>query len=103
MDMQNVDYELVYEPWKDENDPLDFLSRHPLPILGTNNTEKVIKNIIESEHAIILDQVRRETEKDQQLQRLQQRILEEDWESQIKDTETYHFITSDMNYLSWKG
>ena len=91
MDMQNVDYELVYEPGKDENDPLDFLSRHPLPILGTNNTEKVIKNIIESEHAIVIDQVRRETEKDQQLQRLQQRILEEDWESHRKDTETLPF------------
>ena len=46
MDMQNVDYELVYKPGKDENDPLDFLSRHPLPILGTNNTEKVIKLLL---------------------------------------------------------
>ena len=31
MNMQDVDYELVYEPGKDEADPLDFLSRHPLP------------------------------------------------------------------------
>ena len=31
MDMQDVDYEMVYEPGKDEADPLDFLSRHPLP------------------------------------------------------------------------
>ena len=29
MEMQDVDYELVYEPGKDEMDPLDFLSRHP--------------------------------------------------------------------------
>ena len=33
MEMQDVDYELVYEPGKDEADPLDFLSRHPLPEL----------------------------------------------------------------------
>ena len=31
MDMQDVDYELVYEPGKNEKDPLDFISRHPLP------------------------------------------------------------------------
>jgi hypothetical protein len=31
MDMQDVDFEIVYEPGKDEADPLDFLSRHPLP------------------------------------------------------------------------
>ena len=31
MDMQDVDFEIVYEPGKYEADPLDFLSRHPLP------------------------------------------------------------------------
>ena len=31
MDMRDVDFEIVYEPVKDEADPLDFLSRHPLP------------------------------------------------------------------------
>ena len=40
MDMQDVDFELVYEPGKDEADPMDYLSRHPLPITGTDNTEK---------------------------------------------------------------
>lgn len=91
MDMKNVDYELAYEPGKDENDPLDFLSRHPLPIRETNNTEKIIKNIIESEYAIVLKQIRSETEKDEQLQRLQQRILAEDWEFHRKDIETIPF------------
>ena len=31
VDMQNTDFELVYEPGRDAADPLDFLSRHPLP------------------------------------------------------------------------
>ena len=31
MEMQDVDYEVVFEPGRDEADPLDFLSRHPLP------------------------------------------------------------------------
>ena len=29
MDMQDVDYEVIYEPGKDEADPMDYLSRHP--------------------------------------------------------------------------
>jgi len=31
MGMQDFDFELIYEPRKDDADPLDFLSRHPLP------------------------------------------------------------------------
>ncbi|PFX12489.1 Uncharacterized protein K02A2.6 [Stylophora pistillata] len=34
MEMQDIDYELVYEPGKDEAGPLDFLSKHPLPETG---------------------------------------------------------------------
>ena len=85
MDMQDVDYELIYEPGKDEQDPLDFLSRHPLPITGSGNTERIIKSIIEAEHAIVLDHIREETAKDKQLQKLYQRIQNEDWEKYRKD------------------
>ena len=53
MDMQDVDYELVYQPGKDEEDPLDYLSRHPLPITGKDTKEKVIKSIVTAEHAIV--------------------------------------------------
>ena len=53
MDMQDVGYELVYEPEKDEQDRLDFLSRHPLPESDTDNAENVIKSVINSQHAIV--------------------------------------------------
>ena len=43
MDIQNVDFELVFVPGKDDADPMDYLSRYPLPITGTDNTEKVVK------------------------------------------------------------
>ena len=79
MAMQDVDYELIYEPGKDERDPLDFLSRHPLPETGRDETEKVIKYIIQEGHAVILDHIREETQKDQTLQKLNQRILHGDW------------------------
>lgn len=52
MDMQDFDFELIYEPRNDERDPLDFLSRHPLPVFGTDNKEKITKDVINSEHAI---------------------------------------------------
>ena len=37
MEMQDVDYKLIYEPGKDEADPLDYLSRHPLPETGDDH------------------------------------------------------------------
>ena len=46
MEMQNVDYEFVYEPGKDEMDPLDFLSRHPLQ-KGYRNMVDVIRTNME--------------------------------------------------------
>ena len=35
MDMQDVAFEMKYEPGKDEADPLDFLSRHHYQLLET--------------------------------------------------------------------
>ena len=44
MNMQDVDPELMYEPGKDEADPMDFLSRHPLPDKSSDGTESMIKH-----------------------------------------------------------
>ena len=63
-DMQDADFELTYESGKDEADPLDFLSRHPLPEMGEDTTERIIKSITTVEPAIVLDKIRRETAKD---------------------------------------
>ena len=49
MEMQNVDYELVYEPGKDAADPLDYLLWHPLPETGKDDTEKTINFIVSYE------------------------------------------------------
>ena len=61
MGMQDVDFELLYEPGKDEAHPLDFLSRHPLPMTGNDAVEKVIKHVITTEHAIVIGNIREET------------------------------------------
>ena len=78
MDKQDVDFMLVYMPGKDDDDPMDYLSRHPLPITGTDNTEKVVKRILTAEHAVELDSTRKENAKDKQLQKLYKRIVKED-------------------------
>ena len=70
MEMQDVDYELVYERGKDEKDPLDFLLRHPLPETGDDATEKVSKWIVNTEHAVVIDKVREEAQKATVLKKL---------------------------------
>ena len=82
MDMQDVDFELVYQPGKDDANPMDYLSRHPLPITGT---EKVVKSILTAEHAVVLERIRKETAEDHQLQTLYKRIVKEDWRKHRKD------------------
>ena len=60
---------------------LDIRYQYP----GTDNTEKVIKSVINSEHAIVLYRIREEMQNDRQLQILYKRILKEDWEKHRTD------------------
>ena len=55
----------MYEPGKDEEDPLDFLSRHPLPKTGHAKTEKIVKWNVNAEHAVVVTRIREETQKDE--------------------------------------
>lgn len=48
MGMQDVDFDLIYEPGKDDADPLDFLSRHPLPAKIKGCCEESNKICLES-------------------------------------------------------
>ena len=99
MDMQDVDFELVYEPGKDNADPMDYLSRHPLPITGSDNTEKVVKSVLTAEHAVVLDRIRKETAKDNQLQKLYKRIVKKTDRSTEKTATLYRSLASDTNFM----
>ena len=68
MEMQDVDYELVYEPGEDEADLLDFLSRHPMPETGHDKTKKIITWNVNAQHAVVVTQIRKETQKDEFMQ-----------------------------------
>ncbi|PFX12680.1 Uncharacterized protein K02A2.6 [Stylophora pistillata] len=99
MEMQHMDYELVYEPGKDKADPLDFLSRHPLPETGRDETEKIIKWNVNTEHAVVITRIREDTQKDEIMQRLTKRIAKGDWEKhkRDKDVEPYQHVKQELS------
>ena len=93
MDMQDVDFELIYEPGKDEADPLDFLSRHLIPETSkkADSAETSLIKKIETEHAVVLDRIKQEAKQDNQMKKLSERILEGDWEVNKKDPDIEPF------------
>ena len=99
--MQDVDYELIYEPGKDENHPLDFLSRHPLSETGDDETEKYIRKVAHHEHALILDRVREATKIDEVSRKLAETIRTENWQEAKKDPDLASYIkVEDELYLA---
>ena len=90
--MQDVDFEVIYEPGKDEADPLDYISRHPLPDTGNDDTEKIVKWIVDSEHAVVVGRIREETQKDPKMQKIAKRIAKADWEKHRRDRDVEPFI-----------
>ena len=56
-------------------DPMDYLSRHPLPEVETDDTEKTIKMIVNNEHGVVLRSIKEVTAKDEIL-----RMKQNDWE-----------------------
>ena len=99
MDMQDVDYELVYEPGKNEKDPLDFISRHPLPETEEDTIQASVKYLVKTEHAVILDDIKEETKADKQLQKLRERIQNGDWKVHKKTQMLHPSNRSDMNCM----
>ena len=66
--MGYVDFELIHEPGKDDADPLNFLSRHPLQEEGKDAVERVINYVLKAEHAVVVNKIKEKTHKDTQLQ-----------------------------------
>lgn len=101
MNMQDVDYEMIYEPGKDEADPLDFLSRHPLPETDENTVEAEIKAVIQAEHAVVLSHIQKETEKDPEMEKLKETILKGQWEQIKKDPDIApYYSIKDQVYIA---
>ena len=103
MDMQDVDYEMRYEPGKDEADPLDFLSRHPLPETGEDETEEMVKCITEAEPAIVLSKIKAATAQDNTLRKLSQIIHKGNWMEYRKDPDISPFMAIKDELYEAKG
>ena len=98
-EMQDVDFEVIYEPGKDEKDPLDFLSRHPLPEKGDDSIGRLIKWTTMQEHSMHMADIQRETAQDEELQSLSQRIQHGDWEKYRRDhmINQYYFMREELH------
>ena len=97
--MQNVDFEMKYEHEKGEADPLDFLSRHPLPMMGNNDTENVLKATILEEHAVLLARMKEETARWNLAEIEPDTIRKGDCESCKRDVDLAHKAL----YSVWRG
>ncbi|XP_053400392.1 uncharacterized protein K02A2.6-like [Mercenaria mercenaria] len=80
MEMQDVDYELIYVPGKDEADPMDYLSRHPLEETESDDTENIIKMIVFNEHGVVTDSIKQATSEDEILRKIKDIMRRNHWE-----------------------
>ena len=80
MEMQDVDYELIYEPGKDAADPMDYLSRHPLEDKENDYTERVIKMIVFNEHGVVTDSIKDANSTDGTLKFIKEIMKDDKWE-----------------------
>ena len=101
MEMQEVDYEVVFEPGIDEADPLDFLPRHPLPETGHDKNEKIMRWNVNAEHTEVVIRIRQETQKDEVMQPLAKRIVKGDWEKNKRKSNS--ILKSSVNLESRKS
>ena len=94
MEMQAVDYELIYETGKDGPDPMDYLSRHPLPQTERDNTEKMIKALVSNEHGVVMKSIGEASYKYEILRDVLKRMKQNDWDSHKNRSELKpYFLT----------
>ena len=63
-----MDNEIVNEPGKNEVDPMDYLSRYPLPDTERDNMEKIIMALVTNEYGMVLKSIKEATSNDDVLQ-----------------------------------
>ena len=91
MEMQDVIYELIYEPGKDAADPMDYLCRHPLEDKEDDDTERVIKMIVFNEHGVVTDSIKDTTSTDETLKLIKEIMKDNKWEHHKHRPETKQF------------
>lgn len=100
MELQDLDFEVKYEPGRDEQDPMDYLSRHPLPETEKDKTEKVVRQISRSESSTTLEELREETRKDEKMQLLIECINKCDWQRRRKELSSYYDMRDEFSVVN---
>ena len=65
MNMQNRNFDMIHIPGK--TNMTDYMSRHPLPETGKDHLEKHLRAVIETDHAVVMDKIKQETAKNEEL------------------------------------
>ena len=104
MEITDFDFELKYEPGRNEVDPLGYISRHPISENYWDNTEQVINHISHKENAETLDRIRTKTKKDKILRKLTSHVINNDWIKAEKDLEIspYKHIKEEIGTIEGK-
>ena len=74
----------------------DYMFRHPLPEIGTDHLEKYIIATVHSEHAVVLDKVKEETAKDDELTTLAEAIQTGKWNKADPDLKPYFDLRAEL-------
>lgn len=78
--MQDVDFELIFEPGRDTADSIDLLSRYLLPEIDKDDSEKRVNMIINYEHGLVMRSINQAPATDVILQEVLKIMKMNDWE-----------------------
>ena len=94
MKTQHLDFAMIHIPGK--SNMTDYLSRHPLPDEEETYLERHVRAVIATEHAVVLDKIREETSKDNELQTLIQTIRTGNWKNTGADLKQYYDVRTEI-------
>ena len=77
----------------------DYMSRHPLPETGTDRLEQYVIAAVQSQHAVVLDNVKEETAKDKVLAELATALQAGKWTKADPDRKQYFDLRAEL-YLA---
>ena len=94
LQMQNLDFSMIHIPGKEN--VTDYMSRHALQANKETGTEKYIRAITQTDHAIILEKIAEETKHDEELQKVQRAIRTGRWDKQDQTLKPYIDLQAEL-------
>ena len=94
LNMQNLDFSMIHIPGKEN--VTDYMSRHALQANEETGTEKYIRAITQTDHAIILEKIAEETKHDEELQKVQKAIRTGRWDKQDQTLKPYIDLQAEL-------